>query len=114
MTILDTLLVTATKTAPPVRHVRPFLKGPVDWAWLQAAMALEGQALAVGVALWQLAGLTGSHTVRLGYRRLPFSRWTTARGLAALESAGLVTVKRRRGRLPMVSLPPDIVAWVKR
>jgi len=96
------------------RRTRPFLRGPVDWPSSVVAMALPGRAFAVWIALWQLAGLTGTRRVKLGYRRLPFTRWTVARGLATLEEAGLVLVERRRGRMPVVTLPPDILRMVKR
>jgi hypothetical protein len=85
-----------------------FLKGPVPLAWLQDAAALPGVALAVGVALWHLAGVRKSreHLVLSSERLVPFgvSRYAKDRALRNLVEAGLVQVERRKGRSPRVTL----------
>ena len=84
-----------------------FLKGPVPWIWVRAAMRLKGRALHVGVALWQRAFMAGSATVIMPSRELKelkISRTSIQRGLDALEAATLVTVRRGRGKLPRVTL----------
>jgi hypothetical protein len=91
--------------------VRPrrsrFLKGPVPWNWIVQASELPGKALIVGLCLWRLRGAVGNDTVMLGnveLEPLGIDRAAKSRALAALERAGLVTIERNLGRLPMVTL----------
>ncbi|MDY3563490.1 hypothetical protein R5W23_005101 [Gemmata sp. JC673] len=94
--------------ARPPRH-RPwekFLKGPVPWRWIEAAARLPGQALAVGLVAWYEAGCRKCAAVPLNLSRLVVPRRTAHRGLCALERAGLVSVDRRKGRPPVVTLLP--------
>jgi DNA-binding transcriptional ArsR family regulator len=87
----------------------PFLRGPVPVAWLARAHAAGGSALAVGLALWFVRGVSGERApVKVGSsvrRRFELSRDQTGYGLRALEAAGLVCyVKRGRGRCPVVEI----------
>jgi hypothetical protein len=75
---LDHLRLPPSATAPrsprsrPPRH-RPqsaFLKGPIPWDWLDRAGRLPGKALAVGLVLWQKAGLCNSQTIGICQARL--------------------------------------------
>jgi DNA-binding transcriptional ArsR family regulator len=99
-----------------IRHHRSrFLKGPVPWDWIIRASELPGRALIVGLCLWRLSGAVGNRTVTLGNAELqPFGidRAAKSRALTVLESAGLVTVERKRGRLPIVTLPSQAVSTV--
>jgi DNA-binding transcriptional ArsR family regulator len=99
-----------------MRHHRSrFLKGPVPWDWIIRASELPGRALIVGLCLWRLSGAVGNRTVTFGNAELqPFGidRAAKSRALAVLESAGLVTVERKRGRLPIVTLPSQAVSTV--
>lgn len=84
-----------------------FLKGPIPWSWLQRAADLPGRALAVGLVIWHLHGLRKSRTVRVTQsqtRSLGLSPRVARRGLATLETAGLVSVNRHRGRGPDVTV----------
>lgn len=84
-----------------------FLKGPVPWDWIIRASELPGQALIVGLCLWRLSGAVRNQTVTLGNAELePFGtdRAAKSRALTVLEDAGLITVERNRGRLPIVTL----------
>ena len=85
-----------------------YLRGPIPLAWLQKAARLPGRALAVGMAVWHLAGLRGTQQhLSLSTERLaPFgvSRYAKDRALRLLAEAGLVTVDRKKGRSPSVSL----------
>jgi hypothetical protein len=88
-----------------------FLKGPIPLAWLSRAAIQPGRALHVGVLLWFLAGLMRSREVPLlpsWLHRFGLNRFAAYRGLTALEKAGLVTVKRQRGRAPLVTLRREI------
>ena len=95
----------ATSTATVTEH---YLRGPIPLAWLATAARLPGQSLAVGVGLWHLAGLrrTQQHlalsTERLG--SFGVSKYAKDRALRHLIAAGLVTVERKKGRSPRVSL----------
>src|SRR5262245_4438359 len=78
-----------------------FLKGPVPWRWLARAMALRGKALAVGLMLWQLRGMTGRDPVLFCLARAAadgIPATTARRAVRALEDARLVSVERRPGR----------------
>jgi len=100
------------KPRPPSRPPRPkrgdrFLKGPIPWNWLCNALSLRGRAGAVGVALWFRAGIARSRTVSISYRDLEemgVNRYAARRGLRALEAAGLVSIERRPGRAPEVTI----------
>ena len=93
----------------PPRH-RPgerFLKGPIPLKWLVRAARLPGRALHVGNAVWYLAGLTRSGTVKLSNSVLELfgvDRYAKARALEALEQAGLVSVQRQCGKHPTVTI----------
>jgi hypothetical protein len=68
---------------------------------------LPGKALAVGVALWFLRGVRRSYTVTLGSATLEqfgVDRFAKYRALKNLEQAGLVRVKRRRKKNPVVTI----------
>jgi DNA-binding transcriptional ArsR family regulator len=89
-------------------RVERFLRGPVPLSWLTSAAQLPGSALTVGVVLWHVAGLRGTHQhLPLSNERLKsfgVSRFSKDRALGALLSAGLVSIRRKRGRSPQVSL----------
>jgi hypothetical protein len=92
----------------PQRTTGRFVKGPIPLDWLAGAAALPGKALQVGLLLWYLAGLTKRrHDLPLSPSCLPvfgLDRFSAARELTRLEAAGLVTVRRQRGRAPRVTL----------
>src|SRR5512143_775900 len=91
----DVPLAAPRSPSPRLRRAGgQFLKGPIPWAWLLAAGKQPGKALHVGIALWFEAGRTRSNKVPLSLtgmeRTMEVSRFAAARGLAALEKAGLV------------------------
>ncbi|OJY30929.1 MAG: hypothetical protein BGO98_29670 [Myxococcales bacterium 68-20] len=81
-----------------------FLKGPIPWPWLLAAVHLRGSALAVGVHLWLWSGIRKSPTVPLNLSRLPIPRAAASRALRDLEEAGLIRVDQKRGQKPVVTI----------
>jgi hypothetical protein len=92
---------------PPKRKYKKFLRGPIPLIWLSMAAQLSGKALNLGIALWYLAGLTKSFTVKPTRATLTLfgmSRWSVSRNLRLLESAGLVTVERHNGKAPLVTI----------
>jgi hypothetical protein len=93
---------------PP--HHKPgeaFLKGPIPWSWLEAAMRLPGKALHVAVLLWQEAGCRKGRTVRFRLShaaRLGMHLDTARRGLRSLADAGLITIRHHPGECLEVTL----------
>jgi hypothetical protein len=68
---------------------------------------LPGRSLQVAMALWSISGVTGLRCLPLSNRdagRFGLDRNAKYRGLAHLEEAGLITVKRKLGRAPMVTI----------
>jgi hypothetical protein len=91
-----------------------FLKGPVPLPWLHQAGALPGRALHVGLALWFLVGVNKSMTVRLApaaTRGFGMNRHAAYRALRQLERSGLITVSRRSGSSPVVTLHEARPSW---
>lgn len=90
----------------PPRHIpgEKFLKGPIPWRWIEAAGALPGRALAVGLVVWREAGCRNDRTVPLNLSGLNLPRRTAQRALQALQDAGLASVAHRNGRPPLVTL----------
>lgn len=88
---------------------QPFLRGPIPLEWLARAHEAGGSALAVGLALWFVRGVSGKRdsvkvTASLR-RRLRLTRNQTRRGIPALEAAGLAeVVKAGRGRCSVVEI----------
>jgi hypothetical protein len=83
------------------------LQGPVPLDWLSAAARVPGKSLHVGIALWFVSGLQRSHIVVLSnntIRRFGLDRNAKYRGLAWLEQANLISVRRKLGRAPMVTI----------
>lgn len=95
-----------------MRPARPrkgehFLKGPIPLPWLEIAASLPGKSLHAGVALWYAAGLTRSRSVALSNiagGKLGLDRNSKYRALQWLEQAGLVSVERKLGRAPIVTI----------
>lgn len=102
--------------APPKRPPRPrrggrFLRGPIPWDWIEAARALPGQALSVGLVMWFEAGCRDARTVPVTLARLAGAGMTTKtarRACRALERAELISVAHSPGRALVVTLndPP--------
>lgn len=96
-----------TKKAGPTLH--PFLRGPIPVEWLARAHEAGGSALAVGLSLWFVRGVSGAtgpvkmrSATRARFRLTPDQ---TRGGLRALEAAGLVDyVKGGRGRCAVVAI----------
>lgn len=87
-----------------------FVKGPIPLDWLQAAAQQPGKTLHVAIAIRYLAGLERSLTVRLRSKVLAgfgVERGSMYRALERLEKLGLITVVRKVGRHPVVSIVED-------
>jgi hypothetical protein len=83
-----------------------FVKVPLWWAE-QAARATRTPKATVWIWLLYLSWTSRSRTFRLPNERLQVrgaSRFTKARVLRELETAGLIQVTRDRGKSPVVTL----------
>lgn len=89
----------------PGEHELPI--DPPAVMWLSTAARLPGKSLNVAVALWVLSVLQKSRVIALSNvasARFGLDRNSKYRGLAWLEQAGLVTIRRKLGRAPVVTL----------
>ena len=65
----DDQLVPCKPKRPPRHKGREwFLRGPIPGAWLSQALKLSGRAIRVALALWYLAGVGKSRTVKPTWR----------------------------------------------
>jgi hypothetical protein len=95
------------KNLKPPRHKRgeKFLKGPIPWVWLVEAAKLSGKALNLAIVIWFLAGIKRRRKIVLSsavVRTLCVNRYAKNRALKKLETAGLISVERHKGRNPTV------------
>ncbi len=84
-----------------------FLKGPIPLRDIAAAARLPGKASALYLAVHHRTALTGKPSVTLPAALLVdlgISRGAKARGLNALEQAGLINVARSKGRAARIQL----------
>lgn len=90
------------------RKTKPFIMGPIDLGWILGAIGLGGSASNVGILLHYYLGLNRGGAVDVSMKRLArdidCSRDTVVRAIHALESAGLVSVERRPGRRPRITI----------
>src|SRR6188508_2650910 len=88
-----------------------FLKGPIPLDWLSRCRDLSSAAFILGIAVWHSAALhRRQEDIPLTpsiLRPFRIAERTKFRVLAQPEAAGLVTVKRERGRSPRVTLVTD-------
>jgi len=84
-----------------------FIKGPLPYSWMKRAGELPGKTLHVALGLWLVAGLRCSRTFsfkRKAAGAFGASKDATYDALTRLEAAGLISVDRRRGRSPTVTI----------
>ena len=107
---LSDILVTAKKPGRKTpRHKRGerFLKGPVPWDWVVKAANISGAALTIGLAIWFIAGISNTRTIKLSngiLDELGVSRRTKYRSLKAMENAGLITISQLSGNSPEIKI----------
>jgi len=85
----------------------PFLRGPIPLDWLGRAARLPGRTMHVAIALWHLSTLRRSPVVKMQTKILDLfsiSKEVYARGLTNLEAEGLLSVERRPGQTPVVTI----------
>ncbi len=92
---------------PRPRNNEPFIAGKLPLDWIQRASKLPGRALQAGMAIWYLAGLNNSRTVKLSSKVLNGfieKRTTGYNAITTLEKADLISVQRHQGRNPIVTI----------
>ena len=95
------------KKVPRHRKGERFLKGPIPWNWIVEAANVSGSALKISLALWLLAGMTKTGTVKLSnglLEELGISRPTKSRAIKAMENVGLISVSQRPGNSPEITI----------
>lgn len=111
---------TGRRCLPRPMKGEPYVGGPIPLAWVSRAAALPGKAFHLGMALWYASQRTKAKcpTVVLSDKLAEQfglgARTTRARALASLLGEGLVSVERREGQAPRVTIlatdkpnPPD-------
>ena len=86
-----------------------FLKGPISMEWLSLAAKLPGKAFHLAVAIQWLAGMNSNQKFKITAKALELlgvSKDAYRDGLRRLEVAELVSVERRAGQFPRVSIHP--------
>lgn len=81
--------------------------GQVPLDWLEEASQLPGKALAVGLVIWALAIAVKNKTVMVApssVRGFAVDAAAKSRALSALAKAGLISLDRRKGKFPLVTL----------
>lgn len=86
-----------------------YLKGPVPLHWLKVAIGGGWSASVVGIYLWHLRGLRKTSDGLIVTRRgakdvLGIGSDSLKRGLTRLETAGLITCTRGRGKAIRVTI----------
>lgn len=86
---------------------KKFIKGPISLKWISTAARLPGKALHVALVLKFLEGVTRKQKMPLSngiLRIFGVDRFAKARGLKELEQADLISVARKQGCSPMVTI----------
>ena len=84
-----------------------FIKAPLPYDWITRAAKLGGKSLHAAMAIRYMSGLTSSNTVKLTHRTMigfginVKASYTVIR---RLEEGNLITVERRKGRSPIVTI----------
>ena len=97
---------------PPIKNARhritrPASCRPVNFPWLAVAAKLPGRTMNVAMAIWFVASLRKTPTIRLApyaLRMFGVSRDCCYDSLRRLSDAGLIALKTRRGALPVMTL----------
>ena len=92
---------------PGPKRGEHFLQGPIPWPWLSRAGRLPGRTLHVAIAIWHIAFMNKNPTVAVSNKilqSLDVDRYAKSRSLELLEKADLISVQRRTGRNPVVTI----------
>jgi DNA-binding transcriptional ArsR family regulator len=105
---VDDLRLHSPQTKKASRITGGFLKGPIPLKWLSIACDLGGKTLATALAIRYMQGLKKTAPIKVTTETLTrffcVDRSAKARALKALESAGLITIERKQGKKPIITI----------
>ena len=84
-----------------------FIKGPVPLVWMCEACKLSKNALKAALAIRFLGGILGDEWIELRNRdvaKFKLNRSGKSFGLKELEESGLIEIRRRRGKSPLIKI----------
>ena len=84
-----------------------FLKGPISMDWLERVGQCPGKAMQVAIAIWHMVGMTGERTIKIPkavLQKLGVNRYALHRALPAMEKAGVISVVKRSGASPEITV----------
>ena len=92
---------------PKVNPTVKFIRAPLPYTWITSAAKLAGKSLHAAMAIRYLDGFDQSGTVKLTHRILKdfgISVKASYDVLTRMEKAGLISVKRHKGRSPIITI----------
>lgn len=84
-----------------------FIKGPIPLAWICKALQLSKNAIKAACAILFLSGILGDGWIELkntDLKKFKLNRSGKSFGLKELRDSGLIEVKRRPGKNPLVKI----------
>ena len=100
-------IITITAKLTEAERSSKYLAGPLPWDWIETAASLPGKSTHVLLVAWFQYKVGVSPHIKLSRKylgELGVTAQASNRGVRALEKAGLLTVTRKRGRLPRAYL----------
>ena len=95
----------ASTRSPKAAH---FIRGPIPLDWMETAIPLGRKATQVALAIWYAHGFNRDDPVikltRTKLKRFDVTTETARTILHKFEAAGLVSVDRKQGRSPLVTI----------
>lgn len=88
-------------------HAKERFVRSIPFDWMRRCNRLSGRTTTVATALWFLAGVKKNMTFRLSAEAVDLagcSRGALYHGLSALEAAGLISIQRRAGARPLITI----------
>ena len=84
-----------------------FIKGPIPLAWICKALQLSKNAIKTAFAIRFLGGILGDRWIELkntDVKKFKLNRSGKSFGLKELRNSGLIEVKQRPGKNPLVKI----------
>ena len=97
----------AEKKVSRHRKQQQFLKGPVPLPWLIKASQCPGKTFVVAIVIWFRSGLSKSSQINLTstvLKQFGVDRSAKSRALKCLEAVELITVERKPGKNPVITI----------
>ena len=91
----------------PANACSQYLRGPIPLVWLSRAACLSGRVLHAALALWHISMLKKSKIVKMQAKVMKafgISRGVYIESLKKLEETDLISVERKPGSTPTVTI----------